>query len=334
MPDIVLKDRNGNDITFPGINSIKVKTTNGGTQEFLNGEMVEKTVAPDFSGGNVEVAAEDGTFITKVTVEKPETLLPENVRNGVEVAGVTGEFIGDTEEVTVELALADGNQTVSPSADGKVISGVTITKPANLVPENIAKDVEIAGVVGSAVTETEEATVELDFSNGAMEVTPTEDKTLSKVNIPVPETLIPENIAEGVDIAGIVGTMAAGGGNVRVDYGTVKVPTSGFDSTITHNLGVVPDIVLFYTTYSSRITTSGRVILAFGISEAFSQICPITQQFRIAYNNGVFVTFAELPIEVTASSATIWRATETKFEIYHAPIEGNTYQWLAIGGLT
>lgn len=53
-----------------------------------------------------------------------------------------------TEEKTVELALADGNQVLTPTA-GKNFSKVTITKPATLLPENIKKGVIIAGVVGT-----------------------------------------------------------------------------------------------------------------------------------------------------------------------------------------
>lgn len=53
-----------------------------------------------------------------------------------------------TEEKTVELALADGNQVLTPTA-GKNFSKVTITKPATLLPENIKKGVIVAGVVGT-----------------------------------------------------------------------------------------------------------------------------------------------------------------------------------------
>jgi len=49
---------------------------------------------------------------------------------------------------TVTLDLEDGNQTVYPDS-GKVLSEVEITKPDTLLPENIKKDVEIAGVVGT-----------------------------------------------------------------------------------------------------------------------------------------------------------------------------------------
>lgn len=54
-------------------------------------------------------------------------------------------------------------------------------------------------------------TVALDFSGGDMTITPAAGQVLSGLTIPKPETLIPENIKEGVNIAGILGTLAAGG---------------------------------------------------------------------------------------------------------------------------
>lgn len=66
--------------------------------------------------------------------------------------------------------------------------------------------------------EKEEKTVELDFSGGDMEVMPSDGKLLSKVGIPIPENLLPENIAKDVDIAGVVGTHEGGGGGEGVPY--------------------------------------------------------------------------------------------------------------------
>ena len=61
--------------------------------------------------------------------------------------------------------------------------------------------------------ETEETTVTLNLSAGDQVVTPSgEDKAFSQVTIRKPETLIPGNIAQGVDIAGVVGTLTSGGG--------------------------------------------------------------------------------------------------------------------------
>ena len=123
--DIVLKDRNGKNIEYPGINVIKVKRTDGETQSF---------------------AAYD-----------PETLIPENVIRGVTVGNVIGTAV---------------------------------------IPENA------------------ETAITPDFSGGDMVVTPGEGAMFSKVTVQKPENLLPGNIAEGVDIAGIVGTLA-GGGNVH-----------------------------------------------------------------------------------------------------------------------
>lgn len=147
--DIVLKDRNGTDITYPGIKAVKLNTADGGTQTFIAAESAEKTVEADFSTGNMAVKPDAGTLLSKVTVTKPDTLIASNIKNGVEVAGVTGQFIGDTEESTVALNLADGNQVVTPTTAERVLSKVTITKPDTLVPENIVKDVDIAGVIGT-----------------------------------------------------------------------------------------------------------------------------------------------------------------------------------------
>ena len=49
---------------------------------------------------------------------------------------------------TVELNMVDGNQIVIPDA-GYLIQSVTVVKPTDLIPDNIKKDAEIGGVVGS-----------------------------------------------------------------------------------------------------------------------------------------------------------------------------------------
>lgn len=54
----------------------------------------------------------------------------------------------ETQTKTVDLSMADGDQTVTPDT-GKVLSSVTITKPDTLIPGNIKKDINIGGVVGT-----------------------------------------------------------------------------------------------------------------------------------------------------------------------------------------
>lgn len=50
---------------------------------------------------------------------------------------------------TVNLSMASGNQVITPD-DGYTLSEVTVTKPSTLIPDNIKKDVNIGGVVGTA----------------------------------------------------------------------------------------------------------------------------------------------------------------------------------------
>lgn len=49
---------------------------------------------------------------------------------------------------TVDLSMASGDQVITPD-EGYSLSEVTVTKPATLIPENIKKDVDIGGVVGT-----------------------------------------------------------------------------------------------------------------------------------------------------------------------------------------
>ena len=147
---IVLKDRKGNDVAHYGIETVTFDTTTEGKQQtFTKGVAVEGLeIVPDFLGGDMAISAGDGVLVKSAVIHKPADLSPENVRRGKTIAGIDGDFIGDTEEMTADLAMADGDQVIVPSADGKVISRVTVKKPETLVPENIAKDVEIGGVIG------------------------------------------------------------------------------------------------------------------------------------------------------------------------------------------
>ena len=56
----------------------------------------------------------------------------------------------EEQEVTVDgFIFQSGNVVVTPST-GKVMTKVTVVKDNNLVPENIVKDVNIFGVVGTS----------------------------------------------------------------------------------------------------------------------------------------------------------------------------------------
>lgn len=85
---------------------------------------------------------------------RSDTVNPETLKKGYTAHDKSGAQITGTlevpaaEERTVELSMTSGNQVIQP-ASGKVMSKVTVQKPATLVPENIKKDVVIGGVTGT-----------------------------------------------------------------------------------------------------------------------------------------------------------------------------------------
>lgn len=173
---IVLKDRNGNDVAYYGIETVTFDTTTEGKQQtYTKGTAVEGLeIVPDFSGGDMPVSTGEGVLVKSATIKKPDTLTPENIRNGAEVAGVVGGFIGDTEEQTVALAMADGDMVIEPSAVGKVLSKVLVQKPETLAPENIAEGVDIAGIIGTfAGMDTDAPKVLIKKISGTSETTGT-----------------------------------------------------------------------------------------------------------------------------------------------------------------
>lgn len=63
---------------------------------------------------------------------------------------VSEDMIPEGVETTVELDFSGGDMVIAPGT-GKAFSSVTIPVPENLAPENIPKDMEIAGIIGTLV---------------------------------------------------------------------------------------------------------------------------------------------------------------------------------------
>lgn len=91
---MVLKDRTGADL--PGIESVvelRVPTSGGKFQSFIGGVRTNKILHSnevDFSTGDIVITPRKGEVFGTVTVPKPPALLPENILEGVTIAGVDG----------------------------------------------------------------------------------------------------------------------------------------------------------------------------------------------------------------------------------------------------
>lgn len=152
----IVRDRNGGLVEYYEKNTVSFDATDGGIVTFTKGVAVENVpILLDFSAGDQSVRVDDGYLVKSAVIEKPVDLVAENIRRGKVIANIEGDFIGDTEEITVDgdndlnFAGGDGDFVVEPSSEEKVISQVTISKPSELIPDNIAKGVTIAGVEGT-----------------------------------------------------------------------------------------------------------------------------------------------------------------------------------------
>lgn len=95
--------------------------------------------------------------------------------------GIKGGGDTPTQEKTVALDMANGNQIITPD-DGKTMTEATVLKPATMAAENIKSGVNIGGVVGSLVGKLpeEEKTITIT-ENGTTEVNATDGKAMTKV---------------------------------------------------------------------------------------------------------------------------------------------------------
>lgn len=174
--NIELKDKNG----------ITLKTAGKYCSEDVG--IVPKLQSKSVATNGSVVADEGYCGLDSVTVDVPAT---------------------PTQEKTVDLAMASGDQTITPTS-GKVFSQVVVKKPATMLPENIKKDINIGGVTGTL-----EGGAKLNIAYGD---TPPEDtsklwiKSEEPSNISFPIEWTPEQIAE------------EGG---LTDIGVLEYPSSG-----------------------------------------------------------------------------------------------------------
>lgn len=225
--------------------------------------------------------------------------------------------------------------------------------PETLTPEVLAEGVTVGNVTGalSVPDILENLPIALDFSNGNQTITAPDGKAVKSAIIQKPETLIPDNIAEGVSIAGIIGALA-GGANIKFAQGSFT--GKGANEIIEHGLGVVPDIFVVYKTGNSSAKKLG-ITMVVGLSTAMVEATGATYcQFAItstSYSTSSYVTvnmntsIKTLPkyyaIDAPGDySSYIYSATETSIIIgsnmasMAQPEENMGYVWFAVGGLT
>ena len=155
--------------------------------------------------------------------------------------------VKDEQEKIVDLSMASGDQVISPDRE-KVLSKITVNKPSTLIPNNIKKDVNIGGVVGtlengtsSKIQPSKSLTI---TSNGTMSITPDAGYDgLSSVDVTV-------NVSGGYNLK-------------KVTY-KGSANTMLIDITITHNCGSIPKFVIV----TSNNSNSTYLVAGSGANES------------------------------------------------------------------
>lgn len=167
--DIVLKDHAGNDLdAIENTVEIRIPTTGGGIQSFVAGTRVEKTILLNFTEGDMEVTPRNGEVFSKVTIQKPDSLVPENIAKNEVVAGVIGTHEGGADVLLKGVNFFDYDGTLLYTYTLAEAKALTEMPP---LPEQ--EDLVCQGW-NHTLSDIQQATSDLDI--GAMYIT-ADDKT-------------------------------------------------------------------------------------------------------------------------------------------------------------
>lgn len=198
-------------------------------------KLAQKEVVPT-SFPTVVEPPEGYDGLSKATVNAPENLSAENIKAGVDIAGVVGGYDPQPNLDTVTLTLTVLPTTVVADAGYDGLKRVNVKKPETLVPENVKKNISIAGVTGTYAPKLQfQSMLPTQFPE---EVTPDDGYDgLSVVRINTPTNLEAQYIRKGVTIAGITGIY---GGPLAFDAnGRVQTPDMITEDMFPHDGPVI-----------------------------------------------------------------------------------------------
>lgn len=151
-----------------------------------------KTVTP--SAANQTVSPDSGyQGLSEVTVEGDPDLVPGNIKNGVDIFGVTGNYSGGTPSLqSKSVNPSTSQQVVTPDSGYDGLSQVTV-----------------------AAARLQTRTVTPTAADQQIEKTSTSYYGLLRVNVSGDENLVASNIKKDVSIFGVTGTYEGSGGTTN-----------------------------------------------------------------------------------------------------------------------
>lgn len=195
-------------------NNISPVSTSGGTGIINSLNVTPTTSAQTFNASNVD--GYKPVTVSAVTSAIDNNIVAGNIKDGVTILGVTGEYVGTSPVIdSLSITPTTSAQTITaPSGiDGYSpinVSAVTSSIDANITAQNIVSGVSILGVSGSA-TVLNGDTLSVTPTTSAQTLTPTSPKngftevSVSAVTSAIDNNIAPQNIRSGVSILGVNG---------------------------------------------------------------------------------------------------------------------------------
>lgn len=103
----------------------------GGSSGGSSIQIQTKTVELSMTTGNQTISPDEGYALSQVTVQKPSTLIPDNIKSGIVIGGVTGSYAGGGVTLptlkTPSISRNGGILNISnPSTNGSFVTGYKI----------------------------------------------------------------------------------------------------------------------------------------------------------------------------------------------------------------
>ena len=171
---------------------------------------VEQIITPNegsvFSGGIVKA----------VTSDIDKDIVPNNIREGINILGVEGTLKEVKPEERFDVQPSTVEQTITPregyAFGGGTVKAVTSSIDNNIVSNNVREGVTILGVEGTLKEEKPEEVFDIQPTTSDQTITPTAGSVFSRgtvraVTSSIDSNIQPENIREGVTVLGVEGTL-------------------------------------------------------------------------------------------------------------------------------
>ena len=178
--------------------------------------------------GNQVISNTSGKYMTSVTIKKPSTLIPSNIKKGVDIGGVVGA-IPEIDATNLLDGVLTSNGSIGIAGDEVKLGVYLNLDPSATLAEGHMILPELGSVVKSVTVPTEEKTITPTWtsSSSSPSYSPTSGKLIRRVVVDKPVGLIPSNIKNGAYVGGVVGTYGGG-----VDLPFTKLTTVSTDNGI------------------------------------------------------------------------------------------------------